>query len=399
MNTNLFTTIMLPIGLLFLGGCGTDSETAGTTEETNAFGYSRVKLAEECNKIGTVIWRGDGDENNSCIVGGDEENLLGCWYSYNDDYHTHYIEWPEESYAVEIASLDGVVDVCNGICGDYKLVSNSDASEESVGLGMALPGNISEWGGICLAYVLEGTAYLYLDIDDTLGKDNNRNSPRVLLPSMNSVGAMCFTWDEFIQDSLSTIELSGEAVASNFSAFRIQFNGLAPDSGKFNIMAFGSYNIINEYAPAFSEITWNDTTEADSICATLDSAWLGNVINGEFIIPDSASLWEGVCVYYHSSRTVNAKISLGDSLDNELNNDIPFITLTKSEDDYVQCNKWSDFEQTGISGVSVSQETLLEKMNNLQFIAPNASDSCYEILGVGPYRDLGGERGSKICRE
>lgn len=86
-------------------------------------------------------------------------------------------------------------------------------------------------------------------------------------------------------------------------------------------------------------LTYNPFVEVGFYVAGVDS-------NGSSLSAD-VSNWTGICVMYSSSILGSLVLDLGDSLNQVLKYDVPFVTLSKSLSGTSKCFEWRKFKRAG----------------------------------------------------
>jgi len=179
------------------------------------------------------------------------------WWNYQslDDYESIYFEY--------------VVDYCKGMCSDVVL-DNGGLERDPFALfgfqlahndsGIAVPVDVSNWGGICVTYSTDIPITLDLDpvsleVDfDTASsgfyvEDDGFDIykwPSVVLPTSSAETSKCFAWSDFKQTDLDNMpngekfKISGEEAAKRAVTMRFIIKGKNGDQGKFNIKALGT---------------------------------------------------------------------------------------------------------------------------------------------------------------
>ena len=197
----------------------------------------------------------------------------GKWYDYTDKYeggNSSFSWWNYQSLDdYESIYFEYVVDYCKGMCSDVVL-DNGGLEREPFALfgfqlahndsGIAVPVDVSNWGGICVTYSTDIPITLDLDpvsleVDfDTASsgfyvEDDGFDIykwPSVVLPISSAETSKCFAWSDFKQTDLDNMpngekfKISGEEVAKRVVTMRFIIKGKNGDQGKFNIKALGT---------------------------------------------------------------------------------------------------------------------------------------------------------------
>lgn len=85
------------------------------------------------------------------------------------------------------------------------------------------------------------------------------------------------------------------------------------------------------------------------------------------------SSWGGVCVTYAADNAMTIEMGLGDIVDEELGQDLPFVSLSKSPNGATKCFNWSQFKQAGFGASRISGEEAAAKLVAVRFKIQGAS--------------------------
>ena len=115
--------------------------------------------------------------------------------------------------------------------------------------------------------------------------------------------------------------------------------------------------------------------------AGLDSA--GNRMTADI------SNWDGFCLQYESTMTIAVKLDLGDSLNAELDDDLPLRVFPKQPTVGGKCYSWSEFKQSGWSEKTISMEEAVKNVAGIwiEFEGRNDIEGAFRIYAVGSNLD------------
>ena len=238
--------------LMGLVACSDDGKTAGVTEDDNAIaqnGSSSSFSGDAEPKFD--LW--NGADGLAQVNLGDEK--VGYWYSFNDkdDGGSSRVVYPVPMGNDYSATLDPVVEHCEGMCGTVELNNLTSQPMAGVGIAVAEEGStadISAWNGLCVTYESDFAITLMLGVV-TAGDSMNWASPYVTLPkAKQGIVTRCAKWSDFAipvwanTSSISQVGelLNGEEAAKQVKAILFMFNGKSDESGKFNIKGISSYD-------------------------------------------------------------------------------------------------------------------------------------------------------------
>lgn len=182
----------------------------------------------------------------------------GYWYTYTDGYDggASSVTWPVESgneYSGDV--IDPIIDYCGGLCGTITLDRGTLTSDPFVGFAfnvageddryVALPADVTKWGGVCITYTSDFAINVKLGLGDSLEAAINYDLPYVSFDAapMDSV-SRCAEWSEFKQKNSD--EITGEQVATQLVSIHFVFVGESGMTGQVNIMAFRSKDSLPE---------------------------------------------------------------------------------------------------------------------------------------------------------
>ena len=175
------------------------------------------------------------------------------------------IIWPVE-FADGADSMATVNEYCQGICGTAVLDKGSMTYNPFVSVGFTLardssgnpvPVDVSNWGGICIAYMSDVAPSLELDLGDSVNTKVLKYAvPAVSLSKASVVGAVkCFPWSSFRMpswfkgDDQGWKEDTGIKAAKQLVGVRFKLQMTPKDGGYyFNVQSISAYNSGSGYS-------------------------------------------------------------------------------------------------------------------------------------------------------
>ena len=168
----------------------------------------------------------------------DESSTGGYWYSIEDtvDPESSRIVWPvSKGDQYDDTSLGSIIDYCGGVCGSLNF-----ESEGFAGVGFSIvnrddnggsmkTGDITSWDGLCVRYLSSLNVDVVMNSAAFEDPSTLLQSPKVTLPSNDSLTTRCVEWDEF-----------GTGDASHVASLLFVFQGVAGTEGEFKIVGLGS---------------------------------------------------------------------------------------------------------------------------------------------------------------
>ena len=164
------------------------------------------------------------------------------------------IQWPVEiGNAYDDNSLEPVIDACEGICGHVILDADSLEYDPYVDIvvnvggydsnGVALPADISSWGGICIEYASTLAPVLLLDPGESLTLDQDYDLPYVqLVKSTNQINK-CVEWADFTQVEWGgNGKITGEKIAKKTVRIVFRIQAKSGTEGEFFIYSLRKKN-------------------------------------------------------------------------------------------------------------------------------------------------------------
>lgn len=233
-----FAGTLAGFALLSLVACSGDDAVRvtdeGTTEETNAAVFD--------------MWNGDLGDYRIETGHDNGSDMSGYWFVFADDADggASRISYPvEPGNEYSDGGLDAVIDVCGGLCGTASLDAGAQTTLPFVGLGFNVAGgngesaDVSDWGGVCVAYTAQAEMSIEMGLDDATNVAQNFDLPKVTLPIATERTEKCFAWSEFKQNVSN--EFPGEVAATQLVRLRFMMRGVSGTEAKFNIIAVGTY--------------------------------------------------------------------------------------------------------------------------------------------------------------
>lgn len=178
----------------------------------------------------------------------------GMWFLETDSSEggQSSIQWdlPLED-ASDSLSVVSLIDHCGGVCGSYELGQGSLSYNPFVGVGfyvagfdsngVALSADVSNWNGICINYLSDRAVELELDLGDSLNQALGYDLPSAAMTRAEIFKSNCLEWRRFKQKGWGSGEISGEEAAKRLVKVVFRIQGETGTTGRFNIMAIGSY--------------------------------------------------------------------------------------------------------------------------------------------------------------
>ena len=193
----------------------------------------------------TFLWDGATDTQGQVITGSTETKTSGYWYDYNDknDGGSSAFTFPAEIEANSYGNFYGpLVEAYYGIKATITMGEGYEYPYAGIGFNIWSEDqegvDISEWGGICLAY--ESTIGFGIELgvenEKTVTAYDNYKATVAKSPSATSAS---FPWSKFSQGGWGT-EVPIDDVLAKTAAIKLKFEGTAGTSGNFRICQIGS---------------------------------------------------------------------------------------------------------------------------------------------------------------
>lgn len=229
----------------------TESSSAESSSSKGDVSSSSVKSSSSGKNVySSFLWDGTTD-----IVGrvetGSPEETSGYWFNYSDDYEggSSRFTFPPD---VEPDTYDNffgpLVEVYGGIKASVTL---GDGYEYPyVGLGFNVWSenqegvDVSEWGGICIAYQSTIPFVIELGVEDEAVLTGYVNY-RASVSASSTITAVDFSWAKF--KSVRGPGPSIEDVLKKVAAIKLKFEGEAGTTGDILIQKLGSLGECNYY--------------------------------------------------------------------------------------------------------------------------------------------------------
>lgn len=202
-----------------------------------------------------MCWEGDSGEYFVYTGLDNGTETSGYWVTFGDDPDggLSAIEWPVplgNEYSED--AMDPVIEYCGGVCGSFSLNAgtltykpfvgvffNVAGTETSTG-GDATPADASAWGGLCITYTVDVTAFLELSLGEEIDAAVGYDIPYVSLPKTAAGNSECFTWDEFKQAGWGRGKVSGSEAGASLASVRLKIQAADGTTGRFNIISISS---------------------------------------------------------------------------------------------------------------------------------------------------------------
>lgn len=227
-----------------------DTVAASSSSVTSSSSSAIKSSSSGKNVYSSFLWDGTTD-----IVGrvetGSPEETSGYWFNYSDDYEggSSRFTFPPD---VEPDTYDNffgpLVEVYGGIKASVTL---GDGYEYPyVGLGFNVWSenqegvDVSEWGGICIAYQSTIPFVIELGVEDEAVLTGYVNY-RASVSASSTITAVDFSWAKF--KSVRGPGPSIEDVLKKVAAIKLKFEGEAGTTGDILIQKLGSLGECNYY--------------------------------------------------------------------------------------------------------------------------------------------------------
>ncbi|OWU99897.1 T9SS type A sorting domain-containing protein [Fibrobacter sp. UWR2] len=193
------------------------------------------------------LWDGDTDTLGQVITGSTETKTSGYWYDFTDkgDSGTSVITYPAGIEANSYGNFYGpLVEAYGGIKASITMGEGYEYPYAGIGFNIWSEDqegvDISEWGGICLAYesTISFGIELAVENEKTVTGYDNYKATVVKYPSSPAIN---YPWSKFSQGGWGT-EVPIDDVLAKTYAIKLKFEGTAGTSGNFLICQIGSLN-------------------------------------------------------------------------------------------------------------------------------------------------------------
>jgi AAA ATPase containing von Willebrand factor type A (vWA) domain len=179
---------------------------------------------------------------------------VGLWFTNSDssDGGESRIIWPERpGTEYDAASLDPIIDYCNGLCGEFRLDGGRLSYDPFVEIGFIMVGqdsngmdiavDVSNWEGICIQYTADIAFKLLLDLGDSVNKTMEYDVPMVNIPKSYAGANRCFLWRDFQRAGWGRgTHITGEEAAKQLVKIRFKLQSKDGTAGYFSIISLGT---------------------------------------------------------------------------------------------------------------------------------------------------------------
>ena len=181
----------------------------------------------------------------------------GYWYEYGDseDGGKSFFKWQAPlGNEYDEKSFQPVIDVCAGVCGTYVLDAGDLVYNPYVGIGFDLVGHneiggdlvladASGMGGICVAYTSDMPITIEMSLGEAKDKELDYDVPTAKIPKSSSTSVKKIPWSDFKRAGWGRGggNVTGEDAAKTLGSLRFKFQNKDGSTGRFNILAVGSY--------------------------------------------------------------------------------------------------------------------------------------------------------------
>ena len=209
--------------------------------------FAAVSIFAQGPVDSTFLWDGTTDTRGQVITGSTETKSSGYWYDYNDkgDGGSSAFTFPSEIEADSYGNFYGpLVEAYYGIKASITMGEGIQYPYAGIGFNIWSENqegvDISEWGGICLAYesTISFGIELAVENEKTVTGYDNYKATVVKHPSSSTTN---YPWSKFSQGGWGT-EVPIDDVLAKTYAIKLKFEGTAGTSGNFLICQIGSLN-------------------------------------------------------------------------------------------------------------------------------------------------------------
>jgi hypothetical protein len=209
--------------------------------------FAAVSIFAQGPVDSTFLWDGTTDTQGQVITGSTETKSSGYWYDYNDksDGGSSAFTFPSGIEANSYGNFYGpLVEAYGGIKASIMMGEGIQYPYAGIGFNIWSENqegvDISEWGGICLAYesTISFGIELAVENEKTVTGYDNYKATVVKPPSSSTTN---YPWSKFSQGGWGT-EVPIDDVLAKTYAIKLKFEGTAGTSGDFRICQIGSLN-------------------------------------------------------------------------------------------------------------------------------------------------------------
>ena len=192
----------------------------------------------------SFIWNG-AEDTEGRVETGSTDSTSGYWYEYTDenDKGTSAFTWPDGIEENAYGNFYGpLVEECGGLKGSITLGEGYEYPYSGLGFNIWSEKqegvDITEWGGICLAYTSSLGFGIELGVanEATVTKYDNY---KATVPKAAAATTTDFPWAKFKQGNWG-VAVEQSVVLASTAAIKLKFEGAAGTSGDFFIQQVGS---------------------------------------------------------------------------------------------------------------------------------------------------------------
>lgn len=148
--------------------CSSD-KSAGVTEEADG-------RFDSLNANTLLAWSASAKQYRVAVSGAEQSGSAGVWRYFEEagEGGIAEISWPVSLGSTEETLLNPVIDHCQGICGKFRLKTDSSGEESRVGIGFSIEGlNFSSQDEVqtklCVEYSSSAALKIVTDFGDDVG--------------------------------------------------------------------------------------------------------------------------------------------------------------------------------------------------------------------------------------
>ncbi len=239
------------------GDVPASSSSSSSSAESSSSSAERSSSSVKSSSSGKTVYSSFLWDGTTDIVGrvetGSPEETSGYWFNYSDDYEggNSRFTFPPD---VEPDTYDNFFGPLVEVYGGIKASVTLDEGYEYpyVGLGFNVWSenqegvDVSEWGGICIAYQSTIPFVIELGVEDEATLTEYVNY-RASVSASSPVIAVDFPWSKF-KTGVWGPSASIEDVLKKVAAIKLKFEGEAGTTGDILIQKLGSLGECNYYA-------------------------------------------------------------------------------------------------------------------------------------------------------
>lgn len=215
---------------------------AASSSSVTSSSSSAIKSSSSGKTVYSLFrWNGATDTEGK-VETGSEDETAGYWFNYSDDYEggsSRFTFPPDVEPNVYDNFFGPLVEAYGGIKASVTLGEGYDYPYVGLGFNVWSENqegvDVSEWGGICIAYQSTIPFFIELGIENeaTYAYLNYRAS----VPVAPNFDLIDIPWAKFKSDDWM---LSKEATLKKIAAIKLKFEGKAGTTGDFLIQQVGS---------------------------------------------------------------------------------------------------------------------------------------------------------------